>query len=52
MTNCSLFDVSKYLDSLLPSLADKTGKCQTHDSLLKYWYFGTHQGPYSFMRDL
>ena len=35
MTNCSLYDASKHLDSR-PIQVDKTGKCQTHDFFLKH----------------
>ena len=45
MTNCSLFDVSKYLDSRLIQ-ADKTEKCQTHDFCLKHQDLGKLQQLY------
>ena len=50
MTNCSLFDVSKYLDSRLIQ-ADKTEKCQTHDFYLKHSNLGKLQQLYCFMQD-
>ena len=45
MISCSLFDVSKYLDSL-PIQVDKTEKLQTHDSCLKYCHLGILQQLY------
>ena len=50
VTNCSLFSVSKYLDSR-PAQDDKAEQCQIHDFYLEGWYFGIPRVAYLLIQD-